>query len=133
MTITVAPERESDHSETDWPTTRGRDLADTARQEPDPRPFDPTQGRKIGADPYDDPAQGRTLGSCPDDDPTQGRKNGADQYDDPTQGVRTGSDPYDDATNGRKIGADPHDDPTRARLPERSSTTTQARLIKEAR
>jgi hypothetical protein len=133
MTTTVAPERESHHSETDRPTTRGRDLADTARQEPDPRPFDPTHGRKIGTDPYDDPTQGRTIGSGPYDDPTQGRKTGADPYDDPTQGVRTGSDPYDDATNGRKIGADTYDDPTRTRQPQRSSTTTQARSIKEFR
>ena len=91
MTTTVAPEHESDHSETDRAVTRERDLADTARQEPDPRPFDPTHGRKIGTDPYDDPTQGRTLGSGP------------------------------------------YDDPTRARQPERDSTTTQARRIKEFR
>ena len=49
-------------------------------------PVDPTQGRKIGADPYDDPTQGRTIGSDPYDDPTHGRKIGADPYDDPTRG-----------------------------------------------
>ena len=133
MTTLVAPDRESDHSETERPTTRGRDPADTARREPDPRSFDPTQGRKIGADPYDDPTQGRKIASGPYDDPTQGRKNGADPYDDPSQGVRTGSDPYDDPTQGRKIGSDPYDDPTRPRQPERRSPTTQARLTKELR
>jgi carbonic anhydrase len=35
--------------------------------------FDPTQGRKIGSDPYDDPTQGRKLGSDPYDDPTRAR------------------------------------------------------------
>jgi hypothetical protein len=133
MTTVVAPDRESDQAETERPKTRGRDLADAARREPDPRSFDPTQGRKIGADPYDDPTQGRTIGADPYDDPSQGRKTGADPDDDPTQGVRTGSKPYDDPTQGRKIGSDPYDDPTRARQPERRSTTTQARLIKEFR
>ena len=132
MTTLVAPDRESDRSETRRPTTRGRDQADTACREPDPRSFDPTQGRKIGADPYDDPTQGRKIGSGPHDDPTQGRTNGEHPYDDPTQGARTGSDPHDDPTQGRKIGSDPYDDPTRARQPERS-TTTQPRLTKELR
>jgi hypothetical protein len=131
MTTLVSPDRESDHSQTERPTTRGR-LADTARREPDPRSFDPTQGRKIGADPYDDPTQGRKIGSGRYDDPTEGRTNGADAYDDPTQGARTGSDPYDDPTQGRKIGSDPYDDPTRARQPERS-TTTHPRLTREFR
>ena len=119
MTTVVAPDRESDQSEPERPITRGRDLADTGRQEPAPRSFDPTQGRKIGTGPYDDP--------------TQGRKNGADSYDDPTQGRKNGSDPYDDPTQGRKNGSDPYDDPTRARPPERRSTTAQARLIKKLR
>jgi hypothetical protein len=91
MTTVIAPDRESEHSENEQPAALGRDRADAGRRDPDPRSFDPTQGRKIGADPYDDP--------------TQGRKIGADPYDDPTQ--------------GRKIGADPYDDPTRARRPER--------------
>jgi hypothetical protein len=133
MTTVVAPDRESDQSETERPTTQGRDLADSARHEPKPRSFDPTQGRKIGADPYDDPTQGRTHGANPYDDPTQGRKNGADPYDDPTQGVRIASKPHDDPTQGRKIGADPYDDPTRARQPERRSSTTQARLMNGVR
>ena len=29
------------------------------------RSFDPTQGRKLGSDPYGDPTQGRKLGSDP--------------------------------------------------------------------
>jgi hypothetical protein len=55
MTTAVSPDRESEHSETE------------------PRSFDPTQGRKIGADPYDDPTQGRKIGSDPYDDPTRAR------------------------------------------------------------
>jgi hypothetical protein len=133
MTTVIAPDRQSDHSETERPTTRGRDLAGMTRREPDPRSFDPTQGRKIGADPYDDPTQGHKIGADPYDDPTQGRKNGADPYDDPTQGVRTGSKLHDDPTQGRKIGSDPYDDPTRARQPQPRSTTRQARLIREFR
>jgi hypothetical protein len=39
--------------------------------EPDIRSFDPTQGRQIGAYPYDDPTQGRKVGSDPYDDPTR--------------------------------------------------------------
>jgi hypothetical protein len=133
MTTVVAPDRESDQSETERPTTRGRDLADAARQEPDPPSSDPTQGRKIGADPYDDPTQGRKIGADPYDDPTQGRKTGADPDDDPTRGIRTGSKPYDDPTQRRKIGSDPYDDPTRGRRPERRSTTVRARLINATR
>jgi hypothetical protein len=133
MTTVVAPDRESYQSETERPITQGGDPADTALQESEPRSFDPTQGRKIGADLYDDPTQGRKIGSDPYNDPTQGRKNGAHPYDDPTQGVRTGSKPHDDPTQGRKIGSDPYDDPTRARQPERRSRTTQARLIRGLR
>ena len=33
--------------------------ADTTPQEPDVRSFDPTQGRKLGSDPYDDPTRAR--------------------------------------------------------------------------
>jgi hypothetical protein len=39
--------------------------------------LDPTQGRKVGADPYDDVTQGRKLGAEPYDDVTQGRTIGA--------------------------------------------------------
>jgi hypothetical protein len=133
MATVVVPDLESDYSESELPTTIGPVPADTARREPDPRSFDPTQGRKIGADPYDDPTQGRKIGSRPYDDPTQGQKIGADLYEDPTQGRKVGSDPYDDPTQGRKIGSDLRDDPTRARQPERSSTPTRPRLIKEFR
>ena len=101
MTTVVAPDRESQHSETERSTTGERAPADTARREPDPRSFDPTQGRKIGADPYDDPTQGRKIGSSPYDDPTQGRKIGSSPFDDPTQGVGIGFDPYDDPTSAR--------------------------------
>jgi hypothetical protein len=85
------------------------------RESIDARSFDPTQGRKIGSDPYDDPTHGRRLGSDPFDDVTQGRKMGGKSYDDPTQGRKIGSEPYDDPTQGRKIGSDPCDDPTRGR------------------
>ena len=71
MTTVVAPDREPDHSETERTTTRERDLANPARREPDPSSFDPTQGRKIGADPYDDPTQGRKIGADPYEDPTR--------------------------------------------------------------
>jgi hypothetical protein len=101
MTTTVAPELKPDLPENEkWPPL-DQEPADTTRQQADARSFDPTQGRKIGSDPYDDP--------------TQGRKIGSDPYDDPTQGVRTGAHPYDDPTQGRKIGSDIYDDPTRAR------------------
>lgn len=39
----------------------------------DARLLDPTQGTRIGSDPYDDPTQGRQIGSDPYDDPTKGR------------------------------------------------------------
>jgi hypothetical protein len=101
MTTTVAPDLESDHSESEQPSTLGRDLADATREHTHARSYDPTQGRKIGTDPYDDPTQGRKIGADPHDDPTQGRK--------------IGSHPYDDPTQGRKIGSHAYDDPTRAR------------------
>jgi hypothetical protein len=84
------------------------DLPDGAPEAIDARPFDATQGRKIGSDPYDDSTQGRQIGSHP--------------YDDPTQGRTIGSAPYADATQGRKLGADPYDDPTLGRMaPEAGS------------
>ncbi len=76
---------------------------------------DPTQGRKIGADPHEDPTQGRKVGADPDEDPTQGRKVGADPDEDPTQGRKVGADPHEDPTQGRKVGADPDEDPTQGR------------------
>ncbi len=44
-----------------------------ARKAVDDRLLDPTQGTKIGSEPYDDPTQGRKVGSEPYDDPTRGR------------------------------------------------------------
>ena len=55
-----------------WPTLVP-DLPDGAREAIDARSLDPTQGRKIGSEPYDDPTQGRQIGSDPYDDPTRGR------------------------------------------------------------
>jgi hypothetical protein len=73
MTSTIAPELESDHSETKARPTLDRQPPDTTREQPAPRSFDPTQGRRIGSGPYDDPTQGRRIGSDPYDDPTQAR------------------------------------------------------------
>jgi hypothetical protein len=50
-----------------------RDPAGTTRGADDVHPSDPTQGRKIGSDPYDDPTQGQKIGSDPYDDPTRTR------------------------------------------------------------
>jgi hypothetical protein len=87
MTTTVAPDLKPDEYESEGQPLLRPVPTETTREEADAESFDPTQGRKIGSDPYDDP----------------------------TQGVRTGSHPYDDLTQGRKIGSDPYDDPTRAR------------------
>jgi hypothetical protein len=101
MTTTVTPDsRQVEAESQEWPTL-DRDPTHTTHEELNADSYDPTQGRKIGADPYDDPTQGRKLGSDPCDDPTQGRKIGADPYDDPTQGRKLGSDPYDDPTRAR--------------------------------
>jgi hypothetical protein len=59
MTTTVAPNLKPDHAESDRRPTRVPAPADRTPQAPDVRSFDPTQGRKIGADPYDDPTQAR--------------------------------------------------------------------------
>ena len=69
MTTTVAPNLTESE---EWPTL-GRDPTDTTREEFDAHSVDPTQGRKIGSDPYDDPTQGRRIGSDPYDDPTRAR------------------------------------------------------------
>ncbi|MGZ4287576.1 MAG: hypothetical protein ACXVHB_25220 [Solirubrobacteraceae bacterium] len=59
MTTTIAPDVKPDHTEREeWPTL-DRDPARATREEPDTHPFDPTQGRKTGADPYDDPTRAR--------------------------------------------------------------------------
>jgi hypothetical protein len=105
MKTAIAPDVWPDGNESEeWPALVP-DLPDGAREAIDARSFDPTQGRKIGADPYDDPTQGRKIGADPYDDPTQGRKIGADPYDDPTQGLKIGSDRYDDPTRGQRRAA----------------------------
>jgi hypothetical protein len=73
MTTTLASNLKPDHSEhEEWPVL-DRDPAHATREELDTHSFDPTQGRKIGSEPYDDPTQGRKIGSDPYDDPTRGR------------------------------------------------------------
>jgi hypothetical protein len=71
MTTNVATDLKPDRTESDRRPTLVRAPAGTTSREPDMRSFDPTQGRKIGSDPYDDPTQGRKIGSDPDDDPTE--------------------------------------------------------------
>jgi hypothetical protein len=56
----------------EWPTPE-LDPTRTTHEELDAHSFDPTEGRKIGSDPYDDPTQGRKIGSDPYDDPTRAR------------------------------------------------------------
>ena len=73
MTTTVAPNLKPDHAESDRRPTLVPVPADTTPQEPDVRSFDPTQGRKLGAEPYDDVTKGRKLGSDPYDDVTRAR------------------------------------------------------------
>jgi hypothetical protein len=115
MKTAIAPNVQPDrHDGEKWPAPVP-ELPDGAREATNARPLDPTQGRKIGSEPYDDPTQGRQIGSDPYDDPTRGRKVGADPYEDPTQGRKVAADPYDDPTQGQKIGSDPYDDPTRGR------------------
>jgi hypothetical protein len=46
---------------------------DTTHEQTAAQSFDPTQGSKIGSDPYDDPTQGSKIGSDPYDDPTRVR------------------------------------------------------------
>jgi len=73
MTTTIAPDLKPDHTELEeWPTLE-RNPAPATREELDTHPFDPTQGRKIGSDPYNDPTQGRKIGSDPYDDPIRRR------------------------------------------------------------
>ena len=85
MTTTVTPDSRQVPAESQaWPTP-DLDPTDTTHEEVDAHSFDPTQGRKLGSEPYDDPMQGRKLGSEPYDDPMQGRKLGSDPQDDPTR------------------------------------------------
>jgi hypothetical protein len=115
MTTAIAPQLEPDNHEGEGRPTTVRRLRIATPPGRASHSFDPTEGRKIGSDPYDDPTQGVRIGSPHYDDPTQGARIGTAPYDDPTQGVRTGSHPHEDPTHGRKIGSDPYDDPTRAR------------------
>ena len=79
MTTTVAPNLNPDHTESDTRPTLVPVPADTTPQERDVRWFDPTQGRKLGSDPYDDPTQGRRIGADLHDDPTRGRWHSRDR------------------------------------------------------
>ncbi len=73
MKTAIAPHARPDgHERGEWPTLIP-DERDGARGAIDARSFDPTQGTKIGSEPYDDPTQGRKVGSEPYDDPTRGR------------------------------------------------------------
>ena len=73
MTITAAPDLETDHPDSEQPPAPLREFSDPTQERLGARSYDPTQGRKIGADPYDDPTQGRKTGSDPYDDPTRTR------------------------------------------------------------
>ena len=77
MRTALARDLESDHQESEGRPTVRVHLAVPAPNEPGPRSFHPTQGRKIGSDPYDDATQRRKIGSDPYDDPTQGWKIGS--------------------------------------------------------
>ena len=101
MRTATAYQLDSDHHDTQHTRAGGLHLAARALNEPEGEVFDPTQGSKIGSDPFDDPTQGRKIGSEPHDDPTQGSKIGSDPFDDPTQGSKIGSDPFDDPTRAR--------------------------------
>jgi hypothetical protein len=69
----IAPHARPDGNERkQWPPLLP-DQRDGAREALDARSFDPTQGTKLGSEPYDDPTQGRQIGSDPYDDPTRVR------------------------------------------------------------
>jgi hypothetical protein len=53
MTTTIAPDLKPDHSEREERPIVDRDPAHATLEELDTHFFDPTQGRKIGSDPYD--------------------------------------------------------------------------------
>jgi hypothetical protein len=73
MKTAIAPNVQPDRYDSEEGPALVRDLPDGAREAIDARSLDPTQGRKLGSDPYDDPTQGRKIGSHPYDDPTRGR------------------------------------------------------------
>jgi hypothetical protein len=101
MTTSTLPDLEPEQAPAYEPAIASRKLPHEPVEELDPRHFDPTQGQKIGLEPYDDPTQGLRIGSH--------------AYDDPTQGLQIASRPYDDATQGRELGSQPWEDPTRGR------------------
>jgi hypothetical protein len=73
MTTTVTPDsRQVEAESREWPTL-DLDPTHATHVEPDARFFDPTQGRKIGSDPYDDPTPGAQARLRPYDDPTRAR------------------------------------------------------------
>jgi hypothetical protein len=73
MSTATAPTVRPHRHESEEPPRPVPDLPEEAREEIDGRSLDPTQGRKIGSEPYDDPTQGRRIGSDRYDDPTRGR------------------------------------------------------------
>lgn len=73
MKTAIAPNLRPDGYESEEWQTLAPGLPDGARRTIDARSSDPTQGRKIGSEPYDDPTQGQKIGSDPYDDPTRGR------------------------------------------------------------
>ena len=59
MTTTTAHDLKPAHTgPEEWPTL-DRDPTHATLEELDTHSFDPTQGRKIGSDPYDDPTRAR--------------------------------------------------------------------------
>ena len=72
QTATAQNVRPQRHESERWPAPIP-ELPEEAAQEVDARSVDPTQGRKIGATPYDDPTHGRKIGTAFYDDPTRGR------------------------------------------------------------
>jgi hypothetical protein len=73
MATTVTPALAPEHNAYAEPPALVPALPEPPAQAPDNPLLDPTQGRKIGSDPYDDPTQGRKIGSHPYDDPTRAR------------------------------------------------------------
>ena len=59
MTSTLATDLKPDHYQSEQRPTLRPVPAETTPDGPDGGSFDPTQGRKIGSDPYDDPTRVR--------------------------------------------------------------------------
>ena len=73
MKPAVAHDLESDNHEREQHPTLGLVPADANRREPGAYSLDATQGRQIGANPYEDATQGRQIGSRPGADATAAR------------------------------------------------------------